>query len=145
MSYEEYIKFNIEHNKKLNEYSIIYEQARELEKSGNILQAINLYEKLILSNLYLFGAHHRLAVIYRKEKDFEFELRVILKAIEQATYHWNDSIDKLQEFADSPISEWSNIVNQQHRVKQLTRWVGRLAKLLALESRNLEKREKEEA
>lgn len=141
MNVEEYTKFAEEYNKQVEVYNIIYKQANELERSGNISQAITLYEKLIISDVNMYGAHNRLVVIYRKEKDFENELRVILKAIEQATFHWSDYTDKLQEFTpDWPVSEASNIVDQRYRVNQIIGWVERLTKLLALELKHLEKR-----
>lgn len=58
----------------------------EYEKIGKISLAIELYEKNISEN---FGGNHpydRLSIIYRRQKDYANEIRVLHKAIEVFSY-----------------------------------------------------------
>lgn len=54
----------------------------DLEKEGMIDEAINVYEKSIIYRLPLKHPYERLAILYRKRKDYENEIRVIKIAIE---------------------------------------------------------------
>ena len=54
----------------------------DLEKEGMIDEAINVYEKSIISRLPVKHPYERLAILYRKRKDYENEIRVIKIAIE---------------------------------------------------------------
>lgn len=77
---------------KLNEYKLIQKQLKscvslnnkgiEYEKSGNIKLAIKTYEKNILNDYPAHHSHKRLMVLYRKNKDYVNELRVIERALE---------------------------------------------------------------
>lgn len=52
------------------------------EKSGDIENAISLYERNILSDTYFtLHPYHRLCVLYRRRKDFDNEIRVIETAL----------------------------------------------------------------
>lgn len=51
---------------------------KESEKSGDIKKAISLYERNILPGTYFtLHPYHRLCVLYRRQKDFDNEIRVI--------------------------------------------------------------------
>ena len=52
------------------------------EKEGKVDLAIKLYEKNISENFDGSHPYNRLAIIYRKRKDFQNEIRVLNKAIE---------------------------------------------------------------
>jgi tetratricopeptide (TPR) repeat protein len=52
------------------------------EKRGNTEKAIKLYEKNIRNNFDGSHPYKRLAIIYRRKKKFEDEIRVLNKAIE---------------------------------------------------------------
>lgn len=54
----------------------------DLEKSGKIKQAINVYEKNISMGYPAHHAYKRLMVLYRKAKDRDNEIRVINRALE---------------------------------------------------------------
>lgn len=54
----------------------------DLEKEGMIDEAIKVYEKSIVSRLPIKHPYERLAILYRKKKDYENEIRVIKIAIE---------------------------------------------------------------
>jgi len=54
----------------------------ELEKDGNVDQAIILYERNINENFVGNHPYDRLAIIYRKRKQFDDEVRILEKAIE---------------------------------------------------------------
>jgi hypothetical protein len=53
----------------------------ELEKSGDIEAAKKIYEETITANFVGNHPYDRLAIIYRKEKDFDNEIRVLNHAI----------------------------------------------------------------
>ncbi|MDA9057539.1 tetratricopeptide repeat protein [Flavobacteriaceae bacterium] len=52
------------------------------EKEGRVDLAIKLYEKNINDNFDGSHPYNRLAIIYRKQKDYHNEIRVLNKAIE---------------------------------------------------------------
>ena len=52
------------------------------EKEGKVDLAIKLYEKNISENFNGSHPYNRLAIIYRKRKDYQNEIRVLNKAIE---------------------------------------------------------------
>lgn len=54
----------------------------DLEREGMIDEAIKVYEKSIISKLPMKHPYERLAILYRKKKDYENEIRVIKTAIE---------------------------------------------------------------
>ncbi|MFZ4897300.1 tetratricopeptide repeat protein [Enterococcus durans] len=81
----------------------------ELEKSGNIDQAIQLYEKNIKHRFQGNHPYDRLAIIYRKRKDSVNEKRVLEIAIDVFTN-------------DVPKS-------RPDRLKKLNRFKDRLAKI----------------
>ncbi len=83
-------------------YIPFFEKAQELEKQGNVDEAVKIYEDLIKANSGLYP-HHRLAVIYRKQDDFENELRVILDAINS----WAFREDRKHVSRDKRLFEWS--------------------------------------
>ena len=77
-------------------------KAVDLEKSGNIERAVKLYEFVIKHNFIGNGPYDRLAIIYRKDKDFKNETRVLKKAIyvfENVVYkERSDRLPKLEKF-----------------------------------------------
>jgi len=56
-------------------------KAQNLEKKGNIDSAIKLYEENVAENFEGSLPYNRLAIIYRKRKDYNNEIRVLNKAI----------------------------------------------------------------
>jgi hypothetical protein len=56
--------------------------ARRAEQAGDISKAIKLYEQNIRENYADRVAFDRLMVIYRKQKDYKDELRVINRGVE---------------------------------------------------------------
>lgn len=74
----------------------------ELEKLGKVNEAIELYEKNIEENFDGNHPYDRLATIYRKNKDFKNEIRVLEKAIyvfENIVYSKRgDRLPKLEKF-----------------------------------------------
>jgi len=77
-------------------------KAIDLEKSGNIERAVKLYEFVIKHNFIGNGPYDRLSIIYRKNKDFKNEIRVLKKAIyvfENIVYKGrSDRLPKLEKF-----------------------------------------------
>lgn len=90
------IKMDMELFKRQSEINQI---ARDLERNGQVDDAIDLYEKNLEEN-YEF-AHVRLAIIYRKRKQFDEEIRVLKKGIwiyENIVYEGRtDRISKLKK------------------------------------------------
>lgn len=76
-------------------------KAMEYEKNKNIEKAIEFYEKSIS---YDFTGNHpydRLAIIYRKNKDYDNEIRVLNKAINVFSKNTSNRLDinpKLNKF-----------------------------------------------
>ena len=58
------------------------DEARWAEQGGNLNRAIKLYEQNIKENFADKFAFERLMIIYRKQKDFKNELRVINRGVE---------------------------------------------------------------
>ena len=56
-------------------------KTQNLEKKGNVDSAIKLYEENVAENFEGSLPYNRLAIIYRKRKDYNNEIRVLNKAI----------------------------------------------------------------
>ena len=74
----------------------------ELEKGGQVDQAIELYERNVAENFEGSHPYNRLAIIYRKRKQIDDEIRVLKKAIwvfENVVYNdRGDRLPKLEKF-----------------------------------------------
>jgi len=74
----------------------------ELEKQGKIDEAIELYEQNIAENCDGSHPYMRLAILYRKKKSYDNEIRVLKKAIyvfeNYAPKERGDSCPKLDKF-----------------------------------------------
>lgn len=80
----------------------------KLEKAGNVNKAIKLYEMNIKENFYGNHPYDRLAIIYRRNKQYDEEIRVLEKAIEVFEYLCSttgiqDGPPKLQRFKERLI------------------------------------------
>lgn len=71
----------------------LLKEAKESEDTEDIFTAIELYEKAIKQKPLLEQPYNRLMILYRKDKDYKKELRVIDKALEVFT----DLYDKKKE------------------------------------------------
>lgn len=91
--------------------------AKAAEKEGNITEAIRLYELMIENNFDGNHPYDRLAILYRKAKDYDNEIRVLLKAIQV----------------------FENVVSQERsdRVNKLTKFHERLEKAEQLRSKHI--------
>lgn len=68
--------------KKMSQCAARNNKGKEYEKAGKIKQAIATYEKNIEGDCYpACHSFDRLMILYRKQKDYESEVRVIEKAI----------------------------------------------------------------
>lgn len=88
------------------------------EKNGNIEKAIELYEVSINYNFDGNGPYDRLAILYRKQKDYKNEIRVLNKAIDVFSYLETNSPRK-----DVPI--------------KLNKFKERLSKAIELQKNNI--------
>ena len=77
-------------------------QGIELEKSGQVDEAIHLYEENVKEKFEGSHPYKRLAIIYRKRKQIDDEIRVLEKAIwvfENVVYQERaDRLPKLDKF-----------------------------------------------
>lgn len=65
----------------LNKTTELNNQGRDQEKTGNIIGAIDSYEKCIALGYDAYFAYDRLMILYRKIKDYENEERIAMKAL----------------------------------------------------------------
>lgn len=75
----------------------------ELEKNGKVDEAVKLYEKNVSMGFDGNHPYDRLAIIYRKNKDYDNEIRVLEQAIavfEKVNPGRPDRDPKLQKFRD---------------------------------------------
>lgn len=70
-------------------YTEYIKQAKLAEDEGNNEEATALYEKAIKQQPLLEQPYHRLMVIYRKDKKYKEELRVINKALDRFIKHYD--------------------------------------------------------
>jgi tetratricopeptide (TPR) repeat protein len=70
-------------------------RARELESQGEIEKAVKIYKGLLAEG-FPVGAGERLAIIYRKKKQYQDEIRVIERDIEilEKGTAWNPPIEQ---------------------------------------------------
>lgn len=101
---------------KLKDPADINLKALELEKQGDVDTAITLYEKNVSHRFDGNCPYDRLAIIYRKEKDYDNEIRVLETAIDVFTH-------------DVPAS-------RSDRSIKLTRFKERLTKVTKLKMNN---------
>lgn len=84
--------------KKLNQCAARNDKGKEYEKAGKIKQAIATYEKNIEGNCYpACHAFDRLMIIYRKQKEYDNEIRVIERAVDILCPLYPDLRDKYQK------------------------------------------------
>jgi tetratricopeptide (TPR) repeat protein len=71
-------------------YTEYIKQARQAETDGEPERAAELYEKAIKQKPLLEQPYNRLMIIYRKAKEYSKELKVINKAIDVFTQHYDE-------------------------------------------------------
>jgi tetratricopeptide (TPR) repeat protein len=71
-------------------YTEYIKQAKEAENEGDIETAIKLYEKAIRQKPLIEQPYNRLMILYRKEKEYNKELKVIDKALEIFTHYYDE-------------------------------------------------------
>ncbi len=89
----------------------IREKARWMEENGRLSEAAKLYEKLVKLHPYKEENYGRLMIIYRKQKDYKNELRVI-----------NLGIKNFQEYYAPSLTGKNNQVIKLSRI--LSKMVG---------------------
>jgi len=70
-------------------YTENIKQARAAEQEGEEEEAITYYERAIKQKPLLEQPYSRLMVLYRKKKQYEEELKVLNKALEVFTDHYD--------------------------------------------------------
>lgn len=93
-------------------------KGRELERNGNIDAAIALYEKNVSEHFEGNFPYDRLAIIYRKRKQYNDEKRILLHAIyvfDNIVYCGRgDRLPKLHKFQDRLAKLEEIIKNAKH-------------------------------
>jgi tetratricopeptide (TPR) repeat protein len=77
-------------------YTEYIKQAKTAEKQGDVKDAISLYENAIKQKPVVECPYTRLMIIYRKNKSYNDEMRVINKAIELFTDHYDKKRKKFK-------------------------------------------------
>lgn len=77
-------------------------KGQQLEKQGDVHSAIQLYEQNIAEEVDTPHPYNRLAIIYRKQKRFDDEIRVLEKAIQvykkpEKESKWKEQLSKAKE------------------------------------------------
>ena len=121
-----------------------FEKARALEKNGKIEEAKELYIKISSAAREFYGAHGRLAVLFRKEGNFDSELQIITHALFLIAFYWDEFAEELSKKSDWPESPVAKAVSTKNQLKVLDNWSLRLRKLLEIRRRELEKKVKQE-
>jgi len=93
--------FDFFRNKKLelSDFVEMNQKGIQLEKDGKVDKAVELYEKVIAHDFIGSHPYNRLAIIYRKRKDYDNEIRVLEKAI-YVYENKNSTGNKLEGFKD---------------------------------------------
>lgn len=106
--------------------ALAYDEARKIEKAGDIKNAKKAYLNIAMASREFYGAHQRLAIIFRREKDLEAELQIICHALWLVAYYWNAEADTITANVDWPESPNVEKRNRQNRARVLERWRKRL-------------------
>lgn len=72
----------------------------ELEKAGRTDEAVALYEQNVAACFEGSHPYNRLAIIYRKRKDYDNEIRVLRRAVEMYELRQFSDAVKYQRFVD---------------------------------------------
>ena len=83
------------------------EEANEAEEKEDVSLAIKDYEKAIEQNPLAEKAYDRLMILYRKEKDYKNELRIITKGIKSF-----EDLYKSKKSSSKKIGEISKKLNR---------------------------------
>jgi lipopolysaccharide biosynthesis regulator YciM len=73
---------------------IVLANARELDRAGLLDDATRLYEQLVTEGYEHAQVYLRLAVIYRKAKRYDDEIRVMKRGLQVWCEHSNEDTDR---------------------------------------------------
>jgi tetratricopeptide (TPR) repeat protein len=73
-------------------YTELIKEGREAENNGEAEEAAGLFEKAIKQEPLIELPYNRLMVIYRKQKEYEKELKVLDKALEVFINHYDKKL-----------------------------------------------------
>lgn len=106
---EDFNKDFIEDNEKYNrtnEYLREYDKqkdrilkGKEFENKGDVESAIALYEVSVECNTFNYYPYERLMILYREEKRYDDEIKIIYKALKQLKAHSHNG-EKLQNLEE---------------------------------------------
>ena len=114
-------------------YTGYLKQAKSAEEEGNIEEATALYEKAIKQRPLLEQPYNRLMIIYRKNKKYKEELRVIDKALnlfiahyekKKAAFKVTDKVARLSKAILKTIGEGSKAFENSYP-QPVQKWLTR--------------------
>ena len=96
--------------------------ARQAEQEGDLNKAVKLYEQNIKENYADEFAFERLMIIYRKEKEYKNELRVIERGIEVFQNHMEEHLKHslARHVDDKKLEQLSNAIIKKSGLKNET-------------------------
>lgn len=100
---ENKLKAHKEKNKKLSQCASLNNKGMAYEEEGKISLAIKTYEKNIQSDCPAHHSFKRLMILYRKNKDYENERRVILRSLEvfPGCQEYIDRLNKVEKLVNN--------------------------------------------
>ncbi|TMI81941.1 MAG: hypothetical protein E6H10_10525 [Bacteroidetes bacterium] len=110
-------------------------EARQAEQAGNLQKAIKLYEQNIKEAYADEYAFERLMIIYRKQKQYKDELRVINRGIDLFEQNLNEHLKqslsrhidgkKLELLSNAILKKTSSKTQQPHFPDPIDKWMKR--------------------
>jgi hypothetical protein len=111
-----------------------FEKLRDVERAGRMDEAIAGYERIVREINQFWGAHQRLAIIYRKREDFVNEIRIITDALAAASRDWIG----VPSGAETQMTT-TYLVERANQVSFLSGWANRLSAALRYYARKIVK------
>jgi tetratricopeptide (TPR) repeat protein len=110
-------------------------EARQAEQAGNLPKAIKLYEQNIKEDYADEYAFERLMIIYRKQKEYKDELRVINRGIDLFQHSMQEHLKqtlsrhidgkKLELLSNAILKKTSSKTQQPHFPDPIDKWMKR--------------------
>lgn len=108
---------------KYKQWYVANERGQKLEKAGRVADAVQVYEEAVESGTDTPFTYRRLAIIYRRHKNYEDEIRVCRLALRNVAYSdkkqaiFEGRIDRARELRDKyPDREVEPIKNERRGI-----------------------------
>jgi len=110
-------------------------EARQAEQAGHLQKAVKLYEQNIKEDYVDEYAFERLMIIYRKQKEYKDELRVINRGIDLFEYSLKEHLKqtlsrhidgkKLETLSNAILKKTGSKTQQPHFPDPIDKWMKR--------------------